>query len=73
LDLEASTNNSTWTTLSTHTNDIKINSMNGIGKGNIPSTTSQFSYFRIRMTGPNSSNYQELMVQNFEIYGAISK
>jgi len=70
--LEGSNDAIEWIPLRTHDNDTSINSANQWASWSVDNVGSAFRYFRIRLTGQNSSNHFHLVCNGFEMYGLIS-
>ena len=69
--LEGSLDDSTWTTLREHTNDVTLTQATPTGYWPVIGATSGFSHFRILHTGKNSNGFHHLMASSFEIYGDL--
>lgn len=79
--LEGSTDGEEWTLLRTHTNDTSLAARDATKtwaldgsddpSGNSAPPSTPFRKFRVRMTGPNSSNSWHLVCSGFEIFGKL--
>lgn len=62
---------STWTILSTHTNDAALAVKSAMASWPVDAKNQYYTQFRIQQTGKNSSNSDYLSMAGMELYGYV--
>eukprot|EP00494_Astrolonche_serrata_P023261 UN23519 len=68
--IEGTNDNSCWTLISKHTQDMTLKTKGGTGTWTV-NTDEFYSTFRLTMTGMNSNNHWYLALSGFEMYGDL--
>jgi len=68
---QGSKDNNVYVDLKTHTNDTALAVKGGTKTWQIDSCSEYYQYFRVTMTGPNSSNNNYYSLAGFEVYGLV--
>ena len=72
-DLEGSDDANSWTTLRTHSDDQALAATPmSVAAWPVEGATKAFRYFRIRQTGKNSSDHDNLLCAGIELYGQLT-
>eukprot|EP00794_Sanderia_malayensis_P016799 gene16799-18494_t len=69
--LEGSVDGNQWCTIKNHASDTTLNERYSVATWKVSKTHQPFRYFRIRMTGRNSSDSNELFLNGFEVQGKV--
>jgi len=71
--LEGSSDGSTWTVLSTHSNDRSLGGNYGTASWKIDGARDFFQHFRIRSTGRDGGNSDRIQLSGIELYGFLQE
>jgi len=70
-NLEGSENNTDWIILKEHKNDPTMQGAT-VYMFNLSNWTEAFRYFRLHLTGPDSSGTNYVGISSFELFGRVS-